>query len=298
MMRMLKPLAVFGLLALLSSPALALSKNDELLVYQANFGTAAEVRKLLDTGANPDAVGEDGWPTISLAAMRGDDEGMRIVRMLVDAGANLNVRDANGETPLMNAITTNNAPLVKYMIEHGADFHATSKSGRTVLSFAEHYGTDEVEFLVKEAIRLEEERIREGRSRKYLYRMLDDFVYYNCALQYLSYSRQTGIFPKDKLDETGRKIERVTAKIGNAQVELEYTFRMNSAMLQSIAKKTQTMIFDELEGLISTRNRLKQGVGKDADLDKRCQKILGAWRESFIEYDRRQQQFQNQDGGE
>lgn len=283
--------AVLAVGLLVTSPALAAPTKDENLVYSANFEDAAKVRTWLNQGANPDATGEEGWPAISLAATRTDEEGMKIVRMLVDAGANVNVRDPNDETPLMNAIVSNNSAMVKYLIEHGADFRAMSKSGRTVQQFAEHYSDENVVFYIKEAIRLEEERIREGRSRKQLYKMLDDYVYYNCALQYLSYNQAVGIYPQSKQEEIARKTGKVQGRIGNAQAELQYNFRMSQSSLKDIASRTQTMMFNELEGLISNRNRLKLGVGTDKDLDKRCQKVLSMWQDSFARYE---QQTANQ----
>lgn len=280
-MRMYGMLAVLVVTIVSASSAHALTKLDETMIYNANFGEASEVRKLLDAGANPNAVGEDGWPAISLAAMRPDDEGMKIVRMLVDAGANLNVRDVNDETPLMNAITNNNAPMVRYMIEHGADFHATSPSGNNVLGFAKHYGGDQVVALVEEAIRLEEQRIREGKSRRHYFRMMDDFVYYNCVLQYLAYNRDTRLYPPSQTDEINRRIEMAQGRVGNAHVELAHNFRMSQHNLKDVSTRTQNMIFEELEGLISNRYRKERGVGTDEDLDRRCQRILGQWRQSF-----------------
>lgn len=277
--------AVLAIGLLVASPAFAAPTKDENLVYSANFEDASAVRKWLNEGANPDAIGAEGWPAISLAATRTDEEGMKIVRMLIDAGANVNVRDPNEETPLMNAIVSNNPAMVKYLIEHGADFRAMSKSGRSVKEFAEHYSDENVVFYITEAIRLEEERIREGRSRKQLYKMLDDYVYYHCALQYLSYNKVAGIYPKAKHEEIERKTTKVKGRIGNAQAELQYNFRMSAGSLKDIASRTQSMMFNELEGLISNRNRLKLGVGTDKDLDKRCQKVLGMWQESFARYE-------------
>lgn len=293
----LKPIAVFMVLALGASSAMAaLSKQDENLIYESNFGEAAQVRKLLDNGANPDARDAEGWPAVSLAAMRSDEEGMKIVRMLVDAGVNLNVRDANDETPLMNAITNNNAPMVKYMIEHGADFRAINKTGRDVLGFAKHYASDNVVDLVREAIRLEEERIREGKSRKHLYRMLDDFVYYNCALQYITYNQQTSLYTADKSAEMDVYLKKVNDRIGNAFVELQYNFKMSDHSLERIAETTHEMIFKELENLISNRHRLSRGVGTNKDLDKRCQAILASWQDTFEEHEQEQQRLRESMG--
>lgn len=282
----LKSLIVSMLVSLTAAQAFAtLSKRDEDLIYQSNFGDAKVVKELLEKGANPNAVSEDDWPAISLAAMRADAQAEEIVRILVNAGADLNVRDANGETPLMNAITTNNPKLVKYMIEHGADFRAVNTNGRSVESFAEHYGNEKVAFLVKEAIRLEQKRIREGMSRRRMYRLLDEFIYYNCAIQYITYNLATGLYPNTREEEMNRLLAKVTAKVHNAEVELLHNFRMRQMDMNSIATDSQKIVFDELEFLLTNRNRIKYGVGKDTDLDKRCKDVLELWRKSYQQYE-------------
>lgn len=282
----LKPLAVvFLLLAALSAPAFALSRADENLIYHANFGEPAKIAELLHQGANPNAISTEKWPVVSLAALRADDKGFAIVKLLVEAGADLNVRDANGETPLMNAISINNADMVKYMIERGADFHAVNQEGRTVQQFALHYGNERIAFLVSEAIRLEEKRIREGRSRKRMYRMLDDYIYYTCAYQYIAYNKATALYDKERLEDIDRLQEQVYSRIGNAQVELEHNFRMKATDVNSIGANVGQQIFAQLEALISNRNRKRLGVGKDTDLDKRCKDILELWRKSYQQYE-------------
>ncbi|MCH2546063.1 MAG: ankyrin repeat domain-containing protein [Alphaproteobacteria bacterium] len=283
-----KFLAVISLIALFASSALALDKQDEDLIYEANFGEPATVEALLKAGANPNAIGEDKWPVISLASMRADQKAFDTVKLLVEAGADLNVRDPNGETPLMNAISINNPDMVKYMIEEGADFHAVNANGRNVKLFAEHYGNEDVVFLIEEALRLEKKRMRDGRSRKRMYKKLDDYIYYNCAMQYISYNQAVGIYPKSQSGKTERLLADVVAKIGNAQMDLMYDFRMEERALTKIAKDTQNLIFGDLEALISNRNRMKYGVGKDSDLDKRCKEILEKWRVAY-------QQYENQD---
>lgn len=272
--------------AILATQALALGKADEDLIYNANFGTAEKVTALLAAGANPDAVGEDKWPAISLATMRGDEEGAKIVRLLVEAGADLNVRDANGESPLMNAIATNNAPLVKYMIEHGADFRAISPKGQTIKAFAEHYGDPTVAALVDEAIRLDDKRIAEGRSPRRFYRIMDDYIYYTCAFQYLSYNQITGLhLKKEEQDAAQRLREKVAARINNAQVELQHNFLMDGKKLEAIIQGVQTMIVQELDYLATNRHRRKLGVGTQTDLDARCKKVLEKWRPSYELYE-------------
>lgn len=272
--------------AILTTQAFALEKAEEDLIYNSNFGSAATVAEALKAGANPNAVGEDKWPAISLATMRGDEESTKIVQQLVEAGADLNVRDANGETPLMNAIATNNAPLVKYMIEQGADFRAISPKGQTIKAFAEHYGDPTVAALVAEAIRLDDKRIAEGRSPRRFYRMMDDYIYYNCALQYINYNQVTQLYlDKGDLDAALKLREKVGAKIGNAQVELQHNFLMDGRKLEAIVRSVQKMIVEDLDYLATNRHRRKMGVGKQSDLDARCKKLLERWRPSYEQYE-------------
>lgn len=282
----LKPFTVaFLAVFCLTAPAFGLTKLDEDLIYHANFGEAEKIKSLLEAGANPDAIGEDGWPAISLATMRSDKEGEKIVHLLVEAGANLNVRDANGETPLMNAISINSPALVKYMIERGADFHAISTSGRNVQAFSQHYANEDVSALIEEAIRLENQRIAEGRAPKRMYRIMDDFIYYNCAAQYIAYNKAQKMYPETDMERINQLFSQVMSKVGNAEVELEYNFFVKKIRLKRIQEQTQQSIYDELEALISKRNRIKHGVGTDTDLDKRCKKILVQWRDAYPEYE-------------
>jgi len=54
-------------------------------------------------------------------------------RMLLDAGADINLRDANDITPLIAAITNNHPDVARYLIERGADITAVDWYGRTPL---------------------------------------------------------------------------------------------------------------------------------------------------------------------
>lgn len=269
---------------IVQSPA-AFKKLNADLVYHANLGTAAKVKEVLWLGANPNARSSDGWSAISYAASRNAKESMPVVIELVNSGADMNIRDPKGETPLMNAITNNNLPLVQFLVEKGADFRATNTKGRTVLAFAEYFGNQEIIDFIKETIRIEDEKIREGKSRRRFYRMLDDFIFYNCANQYISYNQQTDFYRDDEKEKARQLGEQAVAKILNARVELEYNFGLPNGHTESIAKNTQKMIMGELENLVTNRNRRKLGVGETSDIDKRCKSILNVWRSNFEGYE-------------
>jgi ankyrin repeat protein len=56
-----------------------------------------------------------------------------VVRMLLDAGADINQRDANEITPLIFAITNNHPDVARLLIDRGADINAVDWYGRTPL---------------------------------------------------------------------------------------------------------------------------------------------------------------------
>ena len=61
------------------------------------------------------------------------DGRMDTARMLLDAGAEINARDANDITPLITAITNNHPDVARLLIERGADIKAADWYGRTAL---------------------------------------------------------------------------------------------------------------------------------------------------------------------
>ena len=61
------------------------------------------------------------------------DGRMETARMLLDAGAEINARDANEITPLIAAITNNHPDVARFLIDRGADIKAVDWYGRTPL---------------------------------------------------------------------------------------------------------------------------------------------------------------------
>jgi ankyrin repeat protein len=67
------------------------------------------------------------------AAERGDSA---LVKSLVNKGADLHAKDADGHTILMSAASGGNLELVKYLIDQGADVNAKDDHGATALRWA------------------------------------------------------------------------------------------------------------------------------------------------------------------
>ena len=102
------------------------------LMLAATNGNAAMVERLLNAKANPDAARPTGETALILAARTGKPEG---VRLLLAAGAAADVKmGAREQTPLMWAAAEGHAPVVRLLLEVGADKEARttwiSKKGR------------------------------------------------------------------------------------------------------------------------------------------------------------------------
>lgn len=70
------------------------------------------------------------------------------VEALLNAGANVNAQDRNGNTALMVAVEYNNVEAVKLMLKAHADRGLRNKAGQTALSFASSENRGEVVHLL------------------------------------------------------------------------------------------------------------------------------------------------------
>ncbi len=157
------------------------------LHFAANRGSVEIIAMLLEKGADIDAADEDGFTPLSLAVSGQLDAarclilhgaslnpcrcapsdpkcrcgngmtplhfasrhaGLEMVRLLVENGALINVRDHSGRTPLYCAVQTGHADVVRYLLDHGAipgaqdnelgrsDLHVAASTGRQEIADA------------------------------------------------------------------------------------------------------------------------------------------------------------------
>jgi hypothetical protein len=89
---------------------------------------------LLDLGANVEIKDADGETPVFVASSSRDPE---MARLLLQAGANPNVKAKDGWSALMMATRDGYHQIVKYLLEAGADvFGASDMFGRTALDLA------------------------------------------------------------------------------------------------------------------------------------------------------------------
>ncbi len=92
------------------------------------------VRFLLQRGANPNIRNNQGITPLQLATGLGFIEGAEI---LIDKGAEVNIADRQGETPLIAAVHQRNVELVRTLLAEGADPDRNDNSGRSARDYLE-----------------------------------------------------------------------------------------------------------------------------------------------------------------
>ena len=102
----------------------------------ASLGYVDLVRYLLAVGAQIHVEGQ-GEPTLNCGTNSGNTE---IVRMLLNTGADVNIRNDIGETPLHLAAGKDNLELVQLLVNCGADIRAKRIFDETPLEVAEYAG--------------------------------------------------------------------------------------------------------------------------------------------------------------
>lgn len=95
-------------------------------------GDTAKVATLLAAGADPnECYGPDEDAALLIAAIEGRE---KMVEMLIAAGADVNMGDNAGYTPLMGAICSASPGIVRRLLAAGANVHTLcTRSGATAL---------------------------------------------------------------------------------------------------------------------------------------------------------------------
>ena len=94
---------------------------------------ATWIRFLTGKGANPNIRDNKGVSPLVLAARLGFVDG---VIALVDAGAKVDESNSTGETPLIAAVLNKNVGLMRVLLDAGADPDRADNSGRSARDYA------------------------------------------------------------------------------------------------------------------------------------------------------------------
>lgn len=114
----------------------------------AHFNKEDIVRFLLTHKADPNIPSQNGYQVYPLHASTSSNDS-NISKMLIEAGAEVNVKQHGGLTPLHFAAQHGNIDLIIILLEQGADITALSDTGETAADFATKKGYHEIAEILK-----------------------------------------------------------------------------------------------------------------------------------------------------
>ena len=131
------------------------------LVYAVYHSPLPFIRELLALGADPDRDDGDGFPPLmaALGGLRpqagapGRADALDVLAMLLEYGANPDVRGINDWTPLHMAVSQDSAAAARLLLVHGADPMLRTRIDNydTAREYAETRGLHELSRLLAEA---------------------------------------------------------------------------------------------------------------------------------------------------
>ena len=128
-----------GVLALKDVKAEVAAKNVEYAALEKQRAVIQNRVNLLDSkhGADPEIRNDNGQSPVAGAAFKGD---LGVVQALIEHGADIEGAAADGRTALMMAAMFNRTEIVDYLLAKGADPRAQDAQGITALGAAKAMG--------------------------------------------------------------------------------------------------------------------------------------------------------------
>lgn len=126
-------------------------KKMSELFFRIRIGDIEKIKSYLDVDDLQKAYllfarNKDNHTTLSYACRYGNTE---VVKLLIEAGADVNERDKSANTPLHGLVGNKQCKeIVKLLIEHGADVNAMNEQGWTVQDVINAYQSGKKERIV------------------------------------------------------------------------------------------------------------------------------------------------------
>ena len=112
-------------------------RQGQCLVEAIAHGANSAAYRLMEQGAPLNYQDKkDEWTPLIYAIYH---HNWRMAKVIIRAGANVNLADSANRTPLMWAALRNSGITAKLLVEYGADINAVDINGRTALQYAAIY---------------------------------------------------------------------------------------------------------------------------------------------------------------
>nr|WP_237437783.1 ankyrin repeat domain-containing protein [Altericroceibacterium endophyticum] len=128
---------------MLDEPGSTLANSRDVTTGQSALHIVTErrdltwIRFLTAKGANPNIADKNGVTPLILATQLGFTDG---VAALVEAGARVDTPNSAGETPLISAVHSRDTAMMRALLEAGANPDRADNSGRSAMDYAKLQG--------------------------------------------------------------------------------------------------------------------------------------------------------------
>ena len=99
-----------------------------LLEYGCRYGEMSQVRPLVEAGADVNSCDENGWNCLHISAWLSRVEAVTLL-LEHGAGQSVNVKNNDGNTPLMIACSKESKSVVNALLRAGAEWHHDENNG-------------------------------------------------------------------------------------------------------------------------------------------------------------------------
>jgi len=114
--------------------------GENALMHAVSNSNVGMTRALLDAGGDPDLKGR-GFTPLGMAALQGD---VRIVRLLLKAGADVDRKSNDGNTPIIAATIMHRTDVVRELLAYHPDMTIWNREGRVSLGIAVELGYKDI----------------------------------------------------------------------------------------------------------------------------------------------------------
>lgn len=219
-------------------------KGNSILLLTVNYDRIEILKELLKKGVN---INSD---IVIHSACR--NQNFSILKLLVENGADVNLKGYEGRTALFNAIeaTKANKDIIKYLIQNGANIYQEDDKGITPLSFAESSKKSMVKVLLESIpieLKIEKNFNSDDKSISNDNKFNEQIIEQNKVINRLQ-KEIKNMVPPSKMDELNSIIETQSQNIQNLEKYLQLQLdEINNIKKEFINNQTnQTQYINEL----------------------------------------------------
>ena len=287
--------------------------RDEI-IYRTNLGRSSDVKILIEKGASVNETNNSRVPLISLASSRSDNEGLQIVNMLVEAGADINKTDSRGKNALFYAAKNGNKDIVEYLLANKIHYSAVDSTGNNARIIAYQTGNNEIVEILDNFVRGQndvvkkqyeeankeiaeryneynkklQEQIKKDSDEQNAIKLatsksaviqdtVHNLAFASCSSaywQFCSSVKQQTELGDQNLTNNINSQDRRAKEFMATLINLYF---VRSDVAQNIMSVSMDSIKNQLSGFSSNEIRKDEGVGTVDDMTRRCNLIADTW---------------------